>query len=93
MTDIPPAPVNQGWVVMFHPDLDDPDGNHVYAEVTREAFDLVWAEKGFVEAKAADAFAGFTKTELQDAARERGLDDSGTAAQLRERLAGTGGEG
>lgn len=89
-TQTAPAPLNgEGWVVMYHPDLDGPDG-HVYSEQPLAAYEQVWQAKGWLKVEPEDRLAGRNKAELQEEARNRGLDDSGTVAELRERLTGGG---
>lgn len=94
MSNAPPAPENgEGWVVMFHPDLDPADGNRQYAEVPRETYDLVWEEKGWkmvTPEERAKSLTSLGKEELQARAREAGLDDSGTKAEIIARLGGDG---
>ena len=70
------------WVRIRHPEAGGGE-----AEVTREAFDEVWSGKGWVLVEA--DYKTMKKGELQEAAREQGLDDSGTRDQLLARLTGT----
>lgn len=92
------GPDMKEWVAMAY------DGVEGAATATKEAFNEVWAPKGwtlvadlghsreapsYTEAQAVvdtGEAASLTKAELQDLAREQGLDDSGTKAELLERL-------
>lgn len=79
-----------GWVVMYHPDCADANGDPVYTEVPQEAFDAMWEAKGWVLASnrslTDDEIASATKTQLVAEAEARGVDTSGTADVLRARL-------
>jgi len=120
----PPTAENRGWVVMYHPELDAPDGSHVYSEQPPEAFDDNYKAKGWKLARNADGdlvddegnplvdepvaeaaapatvepptvpqppsspdLTQLSPTQLQEAARALGVDDSGSAKVLRERIA------
>lgn len=51
MSDVPETRNGPGWVIMTHPELKGSDGGPAYAEVTQEALDGPWAEKGWVKAE------------------------------------------
>lgn len=59
------------WVTMFHPETEG------VAEVTEDAFNAVWAPKGWklVEKASADLI-NLSRARLQEIAAERGVDIS-----------------
>lgn len=81
--DIPTVQNGPGWLVMSHPDIDG------YAETTEEAFAVVYEAKGWTAVTDADrtrALTGLRKSDLQAEAARLGLDTTGTADDLRERI-------
>jgi hypothetical protein len=71
---------------MSHPDIDG------YAEVTEEALVSLYEPKGWVAVTDADrarSLDGMRKADLQAEAERLGIDTTGTADDLRERIATT----
>ena len=84
MSDIPTPRNGPGWVVMHHPDIPGE-----YAEATEDAYHGVWEPKGWLlvtDEDRARSLSGMKKADLQAEAARLGLDTSGTADELRERL-------
>lgn len=87
------------WVFMQHPDLE-----HSVTRVTREALEVHWSERGWVEAQPAEVAAAeltdgevtdlnkLTVPQLQDLATERGvaLPDGAKKPQIVEALTEAG---
>ena len=78
--EIPPVRNGSGWVVVSHPGIDG------FAEVTEQAYDLLYEDKGWVAYGPAASLAGMNKADLVAEAGRVGLDTTGTADELRERI-------
>jgi len=88
---IPEIRNGPGWAIMRHPGVPDS-----YSEVTEAAYHAAWEPKGWVlitDQDRARSFEGVRKPDLITEANRLGLDPTGTADELRERLAGHQAEG